>query len=286
MAVYENAKVIAEPKFSPLFFIAVFILALAQLACGLTARAPTPTVPLAFPSETAIPIPASLVPSSPTSFPLPLITPSPTPPPPTSTPTPTQTASPTETPSPTLTPTYAILRGEVIPAHVNCRYGPGPVYLYKYGLLGGSNLNLIGRTEVGDWILVQAIGGNNPCWMKAEFMDIQGDVFAVAPADPQIILPWSPYYTPLTNVSATRVGETVTVSWAPLTLRAGDEADPVPYVVEAWVCRDGVVVFTPVGAFQPAVEIVDEPGCTASSHWRVMAAEKHGYTWPVEIVWP
>ncbi len=284
MAVHENAKVITAPKtFSVL---PIGLLVLAQLACGLIARAPTPSTAIIPPTETATATSVPFVSPSPTSSPLPLTTPSPTLPPPTSTPFPTQTASPTETPTPTLTPTYAILRGEVIPAHVNCRYGPGPVYLYKYGLLGGSNLNLIGRTEVGDWILVQAIGGNNPCWMKAEFMDIQGDVFAVAPADPHVILPWSPYYTPLTNVSATRVGETVTVSWASLTLRAGDEADPVPYVVEAWVCRDGVVIFTPVGAFQPAVEIVDEPGCTLPSHGRVMAAEKHGYTWPVEIVWP
>jgi hypothetical protein len=153
-------------------------------------------------------------------------------------------------------------------------------------LVGGSNLEIIGRTDLGDWILIQAIGGNNPCWMKAEFMDIQGETLTLAPVDVHIILPWSPYYGPLTGVSAIRVGDTVTVSWAPLTLREGDEADPVPYVVEAWVCQSEQLVFTPVGSFPPAVEILDESGCAEPSHGRVMAAEKHGYTWPVEVPWP
>ncbi|HLF89379.1 MAG TPA: hypothetical protein VI451_10560 [Anaerolineales bacterium] len=33
------------------------------------------------------------------------------------------------------------------------------MYLYKYGLVGGSNLEIIGRTDLGDWVLIQAIGG-------------------------------------------------------------------------------------------------------------------------------
>ncbi|NJN44771.1 MAG: hypothetical protein HC806_08680 [Anaerolineae bacterium] len=78
----------------------------------------------------------------------------------------------------------------------------------------------------------------------------------------------------------------VTVSWAPLILRAGDEADPVLYVVEAWVCLDGQLIFAPVGTSFPAVEMVDEPGCSEPSHGRVLGAEKHGYTLPVEIFWP
>ncbi|HNB54089.1 MAG TPA: hypothetical protein PK530_19225, partial [Anaerolineales bacterium] len=246
------------------------------------------------------------VPPSPTASPPPILTQSPTrtrthtaipatltPPPtntstpsPSNTPTATLSPSPTLTPTPTITPTYAILRGKVIPDRANCRYGPGWMYLYKYGLVGGSNLEIIGRTDLGDWLLLQAIGGNNPCWVKADLMEIKDDVMTVAPADVHVILPWSPYYTPLTNVSAVRVGDTVTVSWAPLFLRAGDEADPVAYVLEAWVCRDGQLVFAPDGSFEPVIEIIDEPGCAEPSHGRVMAAEKHGYTWPVEVLWP
>jgi len=212
--------------------------------------------------------------------------------PPTETSTPTHTLTPsltptaTETKIPTLTPTYAILRGQVIPERANCRYGPGASYLYKYGLVGGSNLEIIGRNQLGTWLLIQAIGGDNPCWVKAELMDVRGDVISVEPVDVHIIMPWSPYYGPLKGVSATRQGEIVTVFWSPLELRPGDDAEQVPYLVEAWVCRDGEIVFDPVGAYGTAVEVIDEPGCDEPSRGQVLAAEKHGYTIPVEIQWP
>lgn len=202
-----------------------------------------------------------------------------------STPAPTDTTIPTSTSTPTITPTYAVLRGEVIPERANCRYGPGAPYLYKYGLVGGSNLEIIGRNEQGTWALIQAIGGDNPCWVKADLMDIRGEVEQVAPVDPHIVQAWSPYYAPLTNVSASREGDTVTVFWSPLVLRPGDDSEQVPYVVEAWVCQEGEIVFTVVGAYGTAAEVVDEPGCDAPSHGRVLAAEKHGYTRPVEIPW-
>ena len=208
---------------------------------------------------------------------------------PTFTDTPLSTDTPTETCTPTITPTYAILRGKVIPERANCRYGPGAAYLYKYGLVGGSNLEIIGRDQLGTWVLIQAIGGDNACWVKAELMEINDDVISLEPLDPHIVQAWSPYYAPLTNVSASR-DETnpskVTMFWSPLVLRAGDDAEQVPYVVEAWVCQDGEIVFTPIGAYQTVAEVIDEPGCEEPSHGRVLAAEKHGYTQPVEIPWP
>ncbi|MCJ7625581.1 MAG: hypothetical protein MUO76_18970 [Anaerolineaceae bacterium] len=206
--------------------------------------------------------------------------------------TPTQTATPTLSPSatstatPTITPTYAILRGRVIPEHLNCRYGPGVMYLYKYGLLGGSNLEIIGRTDLGIWILIQAIGGNNPCWVNAAMMEIQGDVMSVAPVDPHIVLAWSPYYGALTGVSAIRDGDEVTVFWDPLPMRAGDDSEQIPYVLEAWVCVDGQIVFTPIGVYYIAAKVSDELGCAEPSHARVLAAEKHGYTPWIKVPWP
>jgi hypothetical protein len=210
----------------------------------------------------------------------------------------TETPVPTETPLPptaTLTetftpiPTYIILRGRVLPERANCRYGPGAAYLYKYGLVGGSNLELIGRNQLGTWVLIQAIGGDNPCWVKAELMEFKADVLNLEPVDPHIVQAWSPYYGPLTNASAVRdknQPSKVTVFWSPLVLRAGDDAEQVPYVVEAWVCQGGEIVFAPVGAYQTVAEVIDEPGCDEPSHGRVLAAEKHGYTTPVEIPWP
>ena len=42
--------------------------------------------------------------------------------------------------------------------------------------------------------MVQAIGGNNPCWIKASLMDIHGDVMSLAPATlplPSVTLLWT-----------------------------------------------------------------------------------------------
>lgn len=206
---------------------------------------------------------------------------------PTSTPEPTRTSTisvtPTNTPTVTITPTYAILRGQVL-VRSNCRYGPGAPYLYKYGLVPGSNLEVIGRNDLGTWILVRAIGGTNPCWVKASLMEVKGNVMSVAPT--YIPLPQSPYYRPPTGVSATRNGDEVTISWNAIQLRAGDETASPPYLVEAWLCREGELVFTPIGSYVSNINVQDEAGCSESSHGRVFIVEKHGYTRWIEIPWP
>jgi hypothetical protein len=208
------------------------------------------------------------------------------------TPTFTETASPTptETFTPTITPipTYVVLRGKVIIEQAVCHYGPGAPYLYKYGVYKGSNLEIISReSTTGTYVEVQAIGGDNPCWVKAEYFDIQGELLTVKPVDAaEVKIGRSPYYGPLTGVSAVRDGEDVTVSWNGLTLRAGDDSLQTPYIVEAWVCRDGEIIFEPNGTWYKTTIIVDEAGCEEPSHGRVIAAEKHGYTNWAEAAWP
>jgi hypothetical protein len=204
---------------------------------------------------------------------------------PTFTPTPTFTFTPTFTPTPTatLSPTYAILRGQVLELS-NCRYGPGAPYLYKYALIEGSNLEVIGRNDLGTWILIRAIGGTNPCWVKASLMDVKGDVKTVAPT--YIPLPASPYYSPISGVSVYRDGQDVVISWNPFSLRAGDETASPPYLLEAWHCLEGQLIFTPIGSYTETIRIKDEAGCTEASHGRVYLVEKHGYTRAVEIPWP
>jgi hypothetical protein len=206
---------------------------------------------------------------------------------PTATRTRTPTATPeetrTETPTPSITPTYAILRGTVL-EQANCRYGPGAAYLYKYGLYPGYYLEIIGRNEKGTWIVIRAIGGTNPCWVKASLLDIRGDVMSLAPAS--LPLPQSPYYGPLTGVSAVREGSTVIISWNTLQLRPGDDSLQYPYLVEAWLCQDGQVSFFPIGSWETMVTVQDEPGCDEASHARIYGVEKHGYTAWVNIPWP
>jgi hypothetical protein len=179
----------------------------------------------------------------------------------------------------------------VIVEQASCRYGPGAPYLFKYLLIGGSNLEIIGRNATGTWIEIRAIGGHNPCWVKASLMNIKGDVMQVAPIDPEnpdaVGLPFSPYYRNVpTGVTASRNGTEVTISWDPFYLRPGDDSEQYPYLVEAWVCQNQQIVFVPIGSYQTAVKVVDEPGCTAPSHARLYAVEKHGYTRYVHIPWP
>jgi hypothetical protein len=158
------------------------------------------------------------------------------------------------------------------------------MYLYKYGLYPDFNIEVFGRTEVGDWVLIRAIGGTNPCWVKASLLDIKGEIMTLEPT--YIPLPQSPYYGPVTGVAAIRNGNEVTISWTLFVHRAGDEPDLYTQLVEAWLCQGGKLLFTPIGTFDNFVTVVDEPGCAEPSHARVFGVEKHGYTYPVEVPWP
>ena len=207
----------------------------------------------------------------------------------------TPSATTTVTPSPTLTatatatpiPTYVKLRGKVIIDQAVCHYGPGAPYLYKYGVYKDSNLEILRREAQSNYIEIQAIGGNNPCWVRQDYLEIKGNLADLQPVSAEDVkLPMSPYYPPLTGVSARRDGDKVTVFWHPLGLRAGDDSEQVPYIVEAWVCQDGQMKFIPAGSYQTSLEITDEAGCAEPSHGYVIAAEKHGYTRRVAIPWP
>lgn len=263
--------------------IRILILTVFLLAACNQMPAPVPTTVPTGPPETATTAPSPTPEPSATVTTQPSLTATPSP-------TPTETATPTPTETATITPepTYVVLRGEVLPEHVVCHYGPGQPYLYKYGLVAGSNLEIIRRVERGNYIEVRAIGGDNPCWVRADYMDIKGDLQQVqpVPAD-EVSLPFTPYYEGyLTGVSAVRSGDEVTISWDPFVLRPGDDSEQYPYLVEAWVCQDGEFIFHPVGSWQTSVTIRDEPGCEEESWGRAYAVEKHGYTKWVKIPWP
>lgn len=212
----------------------------------------------------------------------------------TSTPSPTLAATPTETLVPSITPTYAILRGTINVEHASCRYGPGAMYLYLYGLLQGANQDVIGRTDTGNWVLTRSRGDNKSCWVKASLLDIKGDVMSVEMVYPDKyhLPPSNQGYRSPWDVAAVRQGDQVVISWKSEALRPGDgEGDEegrasILYVVETWVCQNGQVVFNPVGVYGPQATVTDEPGCAEPSHGRVFFAEKHGYQGPSEIPWP
>jgi len=205
---------------------------------------------------------------------------------PASTLTATDTPPPTRTPLPSITPTYAILHGKVLPTKLSCRFGPGPDYLYKFGILEGTTIEIIGRMEHSIWVLVRALGDSNACWVKGDLVDIDGDYLTVAPADPHIVLAWSSTYGAPGGVKATREGDMVTVSWNFVEISPGNDSEQVPYILETWVCQKGEYVFTALGTYTNHIDVLDEPGCAEPSHARVAAAEKHGYTPWAEVLWP
>ncbi len=204
----------------------------------------------------------------------------------TASPTPIQAITPSPTSSATSTRSDGKLRGQVIPEKLSCRFGPGVPYLYKYGILATTNIEILGRMERSSWVLVQAIGGNNACWVNGNYLTIEGEPLSLPPVDPHIVLAWSPYYSQLTGANAVRFEDLVTLSWHSLNLNAGDDSEQFPYVVEAWLCEDGEFRFAAIGTYDPEITLIDEVGCAEISFTRVSGAEKHGYTVWTDIACP
>ncbi len=206
--------------------------------------------------------------------------------PPTTTPSPT--LSPTGTATPTAMPTVSRLKAMVTAGLLSCRSGPGPDYLFLYGLRKGANIVLIGRTDANNWRWVY-VEGRNKCWVKTDFLEIQGDWKLLPVVYPGIArLPVSPYYPPTTVLSVVRRGNQVTVEWLDIPLRAGDEEDAYMqhYIVEVWRCQNGVLLFEPLATNELSVSFTDQPGCSVPSHGRIFVQEKHGFAGPTDISWP
>ncbi len=247
--------------------IALTLLILLTTACTAPTSTPAPTV----------------VPVSPTSLPTETFTPLPSP---TFTDLPTATSTATFTPTFTPVPTVESLKASVTADLLSCRYGPGSEYLYLYGLRKGANIKLIGRTNGNDWVYVDS---KSPCWVKVEFISIEGDYLSLPVVYPGIAsLLRSPFYPPTTVLSAVRTGNSVTVEWSDVPLRAGDEEDEsmLHYIVEVWHCEGGQYVFSPLATNDLSITFVDEPGCDQPSFGRIFVQEKHGFAGPTDIPWP
>jgi len=248
-------------------------------ACSLPSAAP---VDLPAPAATVVTAPPTDILTD---------TPSPTLVPPTETFTPTfspPTDTPTSEPTQTSTamPFVESLKAKVTADLLSCRYGPGAEYLYLYGLKKGANIELMGRTDGNNWVMV---AGKSKCWVNAKFIEIDGDPQTLKVLYPDgYTLPVSPYYSAPTVLSASRESSTVSVTWSDVTLRAGDEEDEnmFIYIIEVWRCEGGKIIFDPLASNYPEVSFVDESGCDAPSHGRVFFQEKHGFAGPAEIPWP
>ncbi len=204
---------------------------------------------------------------------------------PTLTPSPTASFTPTETATITLTPTITETplppTGVLKVARAHCRYGPGAAYLHEYGLLEGIPVEILGRTDRGDWLYVLPLYFETGCWIKADLLEISGDIFSVEPY--YGILPFSDIYPPPYVISVARSGNEVTVSWSDVRMT---EDKYRGYLIEAWICQNGELVFTPVNIDGFITTFIDEYGCNEPSHARIYSAEKHGYSLWRRIPWP
>ena len=202
----------------------------------------------------------------------------------------------TSTPIATLTPEpvtpeppaqVSKLRGTVL-EHSACKYGPDTAYLYKYGILPGTTMQAIGRDADGDWLQVQAIGGHNPCWLKASLMKVDGDIMALPDAWPYANgLPISPYFERITILSASGGGSgRASVEWNPHKVRADlDTLQGIEYVIEVWTCVNGKPAFYALG-FAPGVTSgtfqVDN-SCGVPTRADILGEDKEGFSLPVNI---
>ena len=203
------------------------------------------------------------------------------------TPTLTSTPLPTATDTPSPVPVIDSLDATVAVNLLSCRYGPGAEYLYLDGLREGLKLELVGQTGGNNWVWVQ--GTKNNCWVNIKFLKIDGDfqTLPIVYPDPAK-LPITPYYPPTTVLSATRDGNTITVTWLAVLISPGDyeKENMFNYIIEVWRCEAGQIIFDPLPSNQETISFNDEPGCAQPSHGRVYVQEKHGYAGPAEIPWP
>jgi hypothetical protein len=210
---------------------------------------------------------------------------------PTGTFTPTMTATVTEimpptktatiTVTPTITPTLPPPEGVVSVAQANCRYGPGWAYLYKYGLYQDFPVELLARTDRADWVYVLPKWYESGCWIRADLLEITGDVLSLEVDYGDI--PYSFIYPPPHIINVTRRGDEVTIEWADVGMT---EDKYRGYLIEAWLCLDGKLEFTAVNVDGTITWLTDEYGCSEPSSARIFSAEKHGYSkWRI-IPWP
>ncbi|HSO10742.1 MAG TPA: SH3 domain-containing protein, partial [Anaerolineales bacterium] len=156
-----------------------------------------------------------------------------------------------------------------------------------YALNQTANIKLIGRTDGNNYVWVD---GTNKCWVNANYLQIAGDPKTLPIVYPGIAkLPVSPYYPAPAWASATRNGNSVGVTWAPVVISPGkyEDENMHQYILEVWRCEAGRIIFETLGSNLPSIVVAkDEPGCSTPSRGRVFVQEKHGYAGPVEPPWP
>lgn len=206
-----------------------------------------------------------------------------------------QTLTPTATdaPPPSAAPTFAILTGRVGVDRLNCRYGPGP-YIGLTGLIRNNPVNVVGRDVNSEWLYVNfesKTGGVTECWVEAKSINLNGEIASLENYYPgKYEIPYWKDYKPPQNIKIFRSDNFVNIIWDdPNLLELGDRenARSPRFILEAWVCRDGMLEFIVQGiSDNTSLIIEDRPGCADPSSGLLYSAGKHGYSDPARLLWP
>ena len=215
--------------------------------------------------------------------------------------TPTQTSTASATPTPQ--PTYQILKGVVanpLSESIACRYGPGDMYLYEFGFKNGLPVEVLGQVdvrlnsrsglgEISPWFWVQGLDYEKPCWVNSKYIRLAGDPDSLETVYPdKVRLPLTNNWPPIQKTQVLRRGDRVLIQWDAFMIPDGEREskDSPRYVVELWLCQDGVLAFTPIGTLDANVTVIDQAGCSEPSHGWIYLAEVHGYVGPTKLDWP
>jgi hypothetical protein len=192
---------------------------------------------------------------------------------------------------------FSILTAEVI-NRTACRYGPGDIYLYRFGLIPTNRMEVRGKVELRSgrqmetWLWGLPEFFPDVCWVNARDVKLGGELSSLEVIYPDKvdlpILRDARWPVPQ-NVEVERIGDQVTINWDFFDVPLGErESENSPrYVLETWLCRDGQVTFTPIAVYEfTEVSVIDQAGCAEPSHGRIFLSEVHGYVGPLEIKWP
>lgn len=211
----------------------------------------------------------------------------------TATSTPTETLVPTitftptitSTPTVTATPTFAFPT-VTINKQAHCRYGPSVAYLHAADLYPGDVGSVRGRYVYSKWLYIKFDKLKYFCWVAPSVVDVVGDVSKVAYKELNLQSIGSNMYGPPSNVTATRDGNKVTISWSRVAMTKDDDRG---YLLELFVCQDTYLLWwTDSYEDQQSTSytVRDEAGCAQPSSGKLYTVEKHGFSEPAIIPWP
>ena len=167
----------------------------------------------------------------------------------------------------------------------HCAYGPSPAYIHATHIHAGDRGAVIARFARSNWLLVQFDHLDYACWISPSVGEISGDVAGLPYAEPDLPPARAEYPAPV-NISASREGDQVTISWEPVWRLAEDDRG---YFAEFFLCQGGALVWwTAWLPDQNATDITvtDQAGCDTPSSGNLYSVEIRGYSPPAAIPWP